>query len=162
MKCRFRSLPWKKPDKTALSIPFGLVRALRLTHHVKQRPFSIVDMRNSPSMRIDVLGDDTISPQARTYAEYRVFAALTQLADAGQVHGARVVLRRANRGSASDDVTCIVTVTLAGSRPLRVRTTGDHPYAAINRAVERLRSASTSEFIDPGSVESGGRGRSCH
>jgi ribosome-associated translation inhibitor RaiA len=106
-------------------------------------------------MRIDVLGDDTISPQARTYAEYRVFAALTQLADAEQVRGARVVLRRTNRSRASDDVMCIVTITRAGSSPLRVRTTGDHPYAAINRAVERLRNASTSELIDQGSVESG-------
>lgn len=93
-------------------------------------------------MRIDVLGDDAISPQARTYAEYRVFAALSQLADGEQVHGARVVLRRANGSGASDDVTCIVTVALAGSSPLRVRTTGNHPYAAINRAVERLRSPS--------------------
>jgi ribosome-associated translation inhibitor RaiA len=106
-------------------------------------------------MRIEVLGDDTISPQARTYAEYRVFAALTQLADADQVHGARVVLRRANRSGASDDVTCIVTVTLTGSSPLRLWTTADHPYAAINRAVERLRSASTSDRVDQGSVESG-------
>ena len=93
-------------------------------------------------MRIDVLGDDEISPQARTYAEYRVFAALTQLGDGEQVHGARVVLRRANRSGTSDDVTCIVSVALAGSSPLRVQTTGDHPYAAINRAVERLRSPS--------------------
>ena len=106
-------------------------------------------------MRIDVLGDDTISPQARTYAEYRVFAVLTQLAAAEQVRGARVVLRRANGSGACDDVTSIVTVTLAGSRPLRVRTTGDHPYAAINRAVERLRGPSRSELIDQGSVESG-------
>jgi ribosome-associated translation inhibitor RaiA len=106
-------------------------------------------------MRIYVLGDETISSQARTYAEYRVFAALTQLAGAEQVRNARVVLRRANPSGADEGVTCIVTVTLAGSRPLRVQTTGDHPYAAINRAVERLRSPNTSELIDQGSVESG-------
>ena len=105
-------------------------------------------------MRVDVLGDDTISPQARTYAEYRVFAALTQLAGSEQVRGARVVLRRANTGRACAAVTCSVTVTLAGSSPLRVRTTGDHPYAAINRTVERLRGASTSELIDHWPVES--------
>lgn len=102
-------------------------------------------------MRIQVQGDDTISSQARTYAEYRVFAALTQLTGAEQ---ARVVLRRGSRGS-GDNVTCMVTVSVAGANPVRVWTTGDHPYAAINRAVERLRSATTSERIDWDVVESG-------
>lgn len=106
-------------------------------------------------MRIHVLGDDTISRQARTYAEYRVFAALTQLAGAGQVQDARVVLRRGNGSGDGESVTCTVTVTAAGSNPMRVRTTGDHPYAAINSAVERLRSAGTSERIEWGAVESG-------
>jgi ribosome-associated translation inhibitor RaiA len=116
---------------------------------------SVFDMRDSPSMHIEVLGDDTISHQARTYAEYRVFAALTQLAGAQQVRDARVVLRRASRSGDAESVTCMVTVTVAGSNPMRVRTAGDHPYAAINRAVERLRSTSTSERIDVGVVESG-------
>ena len=99
-------------------------------------------------MRIQVLGDDTISQQARTYAEYRVFAALTQLAGAEQVQDARVVLRRANGRGDSDNVTCTVTVTVAGSHAMRVRTTDDHPYAAINSAVERLRNAGASERIE--------------
>jgi ribosome-associated translation inhibitor RaiA len=111
-------------------------------------------MRDSPSMRIHVLGDDTISQQARTYAEYRVFATLTQLAGAGQVQDARVVLRRAN-GSGNGHVTCTVTVRVADSNPIRVRTTDDHPYAAINNAVERLGNADTSEWVDWGLVESG-------
>ena len=106
-------------------------------------------------MRIRVLGDDTISRQARTYAEYRVFAALTQFAGAEHVRYVRVVLRRANRSGDGEGVTCLVTVTLAGSNPMRVRTTGDHPYAAINRAAERLRTASISERIDWAIVESG-------
>ena len=90
-------------------------------------------------MRIQVLGDDTIGKQARTYAEYRVFAALTQLDRAEHVRDARVVLRRRRR-SQGESVTCVVTITLANSSPRRVCTAGDHPYAAINRAVERLRS----------------------
>ena len=106
-------------------------------------------------MRIYVLGDETISSQARTYAEYRVFAALTQLAGAEQVCKARVVLRRANPSGSDEGVTCIVTVTLADSSPLRVQTTGDHPYAAINRAVECLRSPNAPELVDQGSVERG-------
>jgi ribosome-associated translation inhibitor RaiA len=111
-------------------------------------------MKDSPSMRIQVVGDDTISQQARTYAEYRVFAALTQLARAEPVHDARVVLRRTS-ASRGECVTCMVTVRIAGSNPMRVRTTGDHPYAAINRAVERLRTASTSDRIVWRVVESG-------
>lgn len=108
-----------------------------------------------PSMRIQVLGDDTIDQQARTYAEYRVFAALTQLVRAGQVRDVRVALRRDNRNGAAESVTCMVTVMVAGSKPIRVRTRGEHPYAAINRAVESLRSAKTAERIDSGGVEIG-------
>lgn len=106
-------------------------------------------------MRIQVLGDDTISQQARSYAEYRVFAALTQLAGAEQVQDARVVLGRGNGSGDGERVTCTVTVTVAGSSAMRVRTRGDHPYAAINRAVERLRSAETAERVERGVVESG-------
>ena len=91
-------------------------------------------------MRIQVIGDDTISQQARTYAEYRVFAALAQRAGADHVQDARVVLRRADGSGDVESVTCLVTVEVAGSNPVRVRTIGRHPYAAINRAVERLRS----------------------
>ncbi len=90
-------------------------------------------------MRIQVLGDDTISRQARTYAEYRVFAALTQLTEAEQVQDARVVLRRTqSRGDGGEYVTCTVRVMVTDTKPVRVRTTDAHPYAAINRAVERL------------------------
>ena len=106
-------------------------------------------------MRIQVLGDDTISQQARTYAEYRVFAALTQLAGADHVRDASVVLRHVNRSGDGQVVTCMVTVTWESSNTLRVRSTGDHPYAAINGAVERLRSTSTSERADWGVVENG-------
>lgn len=106
-------------------------------------------MRNSRPVRIEVLADDTISPQASTYAEYRVFAALTQLAGIEQARHASVVLRRTNRKRAGDGVTCVVTVALDGSNALRTRTTGDHAYAAINRAVERLTSEGAYRaFVD--------------
>ena len=45
-------------------------------------------------MRIEVLGYDTISAQARTYAEYRLFAELSRVADTNRVRHARLVLRR--------------------------------------------------------------------
>lgn len=100
-------------------------------------------------MRIQVLGDDTISRQARTYAEYRVFAALTQRAGAERLQDARVVLRRTAGSVDGDSVTCMVTVTLSGSNTIRVRTLGNHPYAAINRAVERLRSGGMPPTLHP-------------
>jgi len=87
--------------------------------------------------RICVVADDNaISSQARTYAEYRVFSALTR--HALKFRSARVLLRlREDRGTC-DKVTCAVWVALEPSGSVRVRVTGPHVYAAINRAVERL------------------------
>ena len=88
-------------------------------------------------MRIEIAGDDSIRGQARAYAEYRLFAALSQALDTRQVRNASLVLRRANRRHC-DGVVCIMTVELYGGEVTRLRTYGDHPYAAINRAVERF------------------------
>ena len=90
-------------------------------------------------MRIEIVGDDSISRQARIYAEYRLFAALSQIVDTSQVRSALLVLRRAKSSRHRDGVVCTVTVELNGGKITRLRTFGDHPYAAINRAVERLR-----------------------
>jgi ribosome-associated translation inhibitor RaiA len=90
-------------------------------------------------MRIEVIGEPTISQQARTYAEYRVFAALTQCAEADKVRRVRVLLRPVNRGSGCENIACTVTVGLDGPESFRIRTTGPHAYAAINRAIERIR-----------------------
>ena len=97
-------------------------------------------LRFRPGMsRITVMGDKSISAQARTYAEYRVFATLTR--HAREFRCARVLLgERAGPGKC-DTVTCSVTVTLKSSGSIRTRVTGPHAYAAINRAVERLSTA---------------------
>lgn len=86
--------------------------------------------------RIVVIADDAVSPQARTYAEYRVFALLVR--HARSVRLARVVLHKTEGKETCDTVTCAVTVDLESSGPLSIRATGSHAYAAINRAVERL------------------------
>jgi ribosome-associated translation inhibitor RaiA len=99
------------------------------------------------SLRIQVAGDETISSQARTYAEYRVFAALTQSECTRNARSAHVVLRQVELDDECDGVACNVTVLLE-SDTVRVRASGAHPYAAINRAVERLRAAS-----EPSSAE---------
>jgi ribosome-associated translation inhibitor RaiA len=87
--------------------------------------------------RIRVVGDDqSISPQARTYAEYRVFSALTRHTQ--EFRRARVVLHQVSDAAGCDKVACAVTISLEPSGSIRIRVTGPHGYAAINRAVERL------------------------
>ena len=88
-------------------------------------------------MHIQVIGDDESSnAQARTYAEYRVFAALAR--HARRVSGVSVVLRRVTRDGTCDSAVCSVTVALEPSGSLRARSRGRHPYAAIDRAVHRI------------------------
>ena len=89
-------------------------------------------------MRIEVIGDDSINRQARIYAEYRLFAALSQVVDTRRVRRASLVLRRAKSNRHRDGVLCTITIELKGGELSRLRASGDHPYAAINRAVERL------------------------
>jgi ribosome-associated translation inhibitor RaiA len=108
-------------------------------------------------MRIHVLAEDGISPQARTYAEYRVFAALSQIVDTEQVRDARVVLRPMKRQGGGEAVSCTVTVALDPAGALRVRTAGAHAYAAINRAVDLLRSKKPQKVSVGMPVESASR-----
>ena len=96
-------------------------------------------------MRIEVVGDETISSQARTYAEYRVFAALTRATATRDARSARVTLRSMNARADCGGVACTVTVLFEPSDTVQVNAIGGHPYAAINRAIERLRAA-----VEPG------------
>jgi ribosome-associated translation inhibitor RaiA len=88
--------------------------------------------------RILVLADDqSINPQARSYAEYRVFAAVARHLRC--VRRVRIVLRSAEeKPSREDRVGCAITVGLEPSGSLRIRAKGSHVYAAINNAVEQL------------------------
>ena len=90
-------------------------------------------------MRIEIVGDDSISRQARIYAEYRLFAAVSQTTDTSRVRTASLLLHRPSSGRYGDSVVCTVTIEMDDGDATRVRTIGEHPYAAINRAVERLR-----------------------
>jgi hypothetical protein len=89
-------------------------------------------------MRIDVVGAESISAQARTYAEYRTFAALTRLAGREPIRRAGILLRDLPDRHGCARVSCAVTVVFERAAPVRVRATGQHAYGAINRAVERL------------------------
>jgi ribosome-associated translation inhibitor RaiA len=92
-------------------------------------------------MQIQVVGEDPINAQARIYAEYRFFATLTQSDIAAEVDHVRVVVRPLPRPRDGADMSCAVTVGFDHWAPLRIRTTGAHAYAAIDRAVERVRAA---------------------
>lgn len=88
-------------------------------------------------MRIEVIGEDEPNnTQARTYAEYKMFAALAQHTQ--RVRSARVVLQRDQRSGRCDSVACAVTVVLEPSGLVRTHARGPHAYAAINRTAERL------------------------
>ena len=93
-------------------------------------------------LRIDVIADDNISSQARTYAEYRVFAALSRLRH--PIFEARVVLRSTTTSAPKPGVSCTVTVVEQSGDAVRISARDAHAYAAINRAVERLRLAWTA------------------
>jgi ribosome-associated translation inhibitor RaiA len=87
--------------------------------------------------RILVIADHhSINPQARTYAEYRVFAVVARYTRS--VRRVRVVLRFGEETPPADRVACAITVALEPSGSLRIRASGSHVYAAINRAVEQL------------------------
>lgn len=87
--------------------------------------------------RIIVIADPrSIDPQARTYAEYRVFAVVAR--HTHNVRRVRLVLRSAQENAPRNKVSCSVTVQLEPSGSFRIRATGSHAYAAINRAVEQL------------------------
>jgi ribosome-associated translation inhibitor RaiA len=90
--------------------------------------------------RIHVIShNNAISSQARTYAEYRVFSALTR--HALKFRRARVLLRPSEERGTCEKVSCAVSIALEPSGMVRVRVTGPHVYAAINRAVDRLGAA---------------------
>ena len=86
-----------------------------------------------------VAADDSISAQARSYAEYRTFALVAR--HTRWVRRVRVFIRQTEGRRACDSVTCTVSVALEPSGSLRIRATGPHVYTAINRAVERLGTA---------------------
>ena len=90
------------------------------------------------AMHIEIIGDESFDQQARAYAEYRLFDALSHVIDADQVRHARLVLRRPTHKRNGDGVSCEVILEIRDADVLRIRATGDHPYAAINRAMDRI------------------------
>ncbi len=87
--------------------------------------------------RIIVAGDETLlSPQARAYAEYRMFSVVAR--HTRRVQRVHIVLTPISGDADGDRVQCAVTVDLEHSPRLQIRATGRHLNEAINRAVARL------------------------
>ena len=91
------------------------------------------------SMRIQVIGDESINDQARTYAEYRLFAALAEVIDTNRVELASLRLRRVTTRRPSHNVICTIVIDFDDGDIVRLQASGAHPYAAVNRGVDRLR-----------------------
>jgi ribosome-associated translation inhibitor RaiA len=101
-----------------------------------------VTLDAAEEMHIEVTGrDDSSNAQARAYAEYRLFAALARHTQA--VRSACIELERVSGEGSSNDVLCAVTVNLRPSGVARARAIGGHAYAAIDRAVKRVRKLMT-------------------
>ena len=96
-------------------------------------------------MRIDVRsGNDSMTRELLAYAEYRVFVAIQALASRIESIAIDVQDAHGSHGAA-----CDIRVRLLGARQVRVRSTGRHPAAAIDRAAVRLQRAMPSNVRDP-------------
>ena len=90
------------------------------------------------ALLIDVIGtDDSTTPHARAYAEYRVFAALARYTRL--IRRVRVELGHADGNGSAGCVTCAVHLTLQPSGSARARARGPHAFATIDRVAERIR-----------------------
>jgi ribosome-associated translation inhibitor RaiA len=85
---------------------------------------------------IDVRIDADISPQTRSYAEYRVFAVLAKYAIRPQ--RVRVTLRTVAPPDACRFAECDATLEFAEREVVQITARGAHPYAAVNRAVDEI------------------------
>ena len=90
------------------------------------------------SVRVEVLGEDTISSQARVYADTECSLRSRKLQRFRRFDALVSCFVQSMERAAAIALSCTVTVALDGADPLRVRTIGAHAYAAINRAVERI------------------------
>jgi ribosome-associated translation inhibitor RaiA len=87
-------------------------------------------------MRIEVVDGGWTTPQARAYAEYRLFTTLAR--HARVIRSVRVNLERSQRKHGAEEVICEVDVGLEPSGSVRTRANGGQPHGAIDRAAERI------------------------
>ena len=99
------------------------------------------------ALLIDVIGtDDSTTPQARAYAEYRVFAALAR--HARLIRRVRVELAPATGPRGPGCVQCAVHLALHPSGSAHARSRGPHAFAAIDRAADRIRDVMARRSVE--------------
>jgi len=87
-------------------------------------------------MRIEVTAtNDSVSPQIRAYAEYRLFTTLAR--HAGAIRNVRIILGSSDP-QAGGGLTCEVDVGLQASGSARVVAHGSHMHVAIDSAAKRI------------------------
>jgi ribosomal subunit interface protein len=85
-------------------------------------------------MRILLTGKNVIiTDQLQTYVEYRLFTSIARYQ--AVISGVRVTLRH-NPGNRSQFL-CVVAVDLEPGKQIKIRASGAHPNAAVERAADR-------------------------
>lgn len=86
-------------------------------------------------MRIPLTGKDVIiTDQLQTYVEYRLFTSIARYQ--ALIREVNVTLEH-NRGNRRRFL-CVVTVDLGPGEQIKIRASGAHPNAAIDRAADRM------------------------
>jgi ribosome-associated translation inhibitor RaiA len=86
-------------------------------------------------MRLVLTGTDVvIGAQLQAYVEYRIFTAIA--GSQALIRGVNVTLKRNPR--TLGQFLCIVTLDCAPASHMRIRASGPHPNAAIDRAAARV------------------------
>lgn len=98
-------------------------------------------------MTVEVNADPAIGPQAKTYAHYRLTAAIGELPPERPARHASLRLYPVHRDEQSG-VACMIAVDFDRERPVRILVNAPHAYAAVNRAIDDLRAALTPGLVD--------------
>jgi ribosome-associated translation inhibitor RaiA len=112
----------------------------------------IIDMPHTHpnAIAIHVVGDAAIPQQTKNYAEYRVFAVVTKHHLRPQ--SVRLTLRSIEPENECRFCECETTLTMHDGRIMSVSVRGAHPYAAVNRAIDRIDIALSEEREKPAPV----------
>lgn len=91
------------------------------------------------AIAIAVVGDSAIPQQTKTYAEYRMFAIVTK--HRVRPRQVRLALRSVEPEDSCRFCECDAVLHFPDDETINVSVRGAHPYAAINRAIDRVDAA---------------------
>lgn len=88
-------------------------------------------------MRMEIKSEnDSVTKQLQVYAEYRVFSAIGRLAS--RIESMTVHVQGNLAMVSGTGATCVITARLSPAGSVRIRSTGPHPAAVIDRATKRV------------------------